>query len=390
MKTQFLFLSLLLLVCLLNFNCSSIHYSTRLIFWNVPSPKDYKKFPKNQIKKSVTPYHFTEGTKEQERQIYAQLAKSFHEEKYFNKNEAYPAKKVDAYLKKMKTAAFLVITNDTLVFEKYYNKYHKESIQTSFSIAKSVVSLLVGKALSDNKIKSIEDPITNYLPELLKVDKKFSYISVRNLLLMQSNICHNLERDGLKVYYYPNLEDLVLTKLQVEDCKHKSSWYNNYHTVLLGLILERTTGVEVSKYFEEQIWSKIGTESNASWSTDKKGLPLMAAGINARAIDFAKIGKLVLDNGYREREAIIDSIWIATSVTPPKNRSYAYHWWKSNLSGDFYAQGIWGQILYISPSLNTIIIRHGKSKGKIKDEISGDNWGERIEKVAATLQKYAN
>ena len=393
MKSPILFFFLILVACFIITSCSSIHYSTRLIFWNVPSPKDHKKFPKNQIKKSVTPYHFTKGTKEQERQIYAQLAKSFHEEKYFNKNEADPTKKVDAYLKKMKTAAFLVITNDTLVFEKYYNKNNRESIQTSFSIAKSIISLLVGKAIEEGSIKSVDDAITDYLPELLECDAQFSQITIKDLLKMKSGISHSLIRDGLKAYYYPDIEKYVLQKLSLTNPLVKEWDYNNYNSVLLGLIIKRAANSTIANYFEKHIWSLIGTESDASWSTDKNGLELMGAGLNARAIDYMKIGKLVLDNGFWNNQALIEKEWLdkATQENSDDRRSYCYHWYKPlkrftrDSSDDYFALGIWGQVMYISPTLNTTIIRFGKSKGNFAEEIEGGNWADRIIEFANYL-----
>jgi len=377
-------LSLLVLLCLVASSCTNVQYATRVVFRNVPSTKDHKKFPKKTIQKADTPYYFEEGTKSEEAVIEERL------------KDAFEVDNIDDYLRKMKTSAFIVITDNKIVFERYYNKHSRASMQTSFSIAKSVTSLLIGKAIAEGKINSIEDPITNYLPELLERDANFQEVSIQDLLLMCEKICHRQIWDGLKSYYYPDLESLVLNKLHlISSCKHDSHWYNNYHTILLGLILKRTTGVDASKYFEQHIWSKIGTEADASWSTDKKGFPMMAAGINARAIDFAKIGKLVLDNGDWEKESVIDKEWIHKTTQILTERYYNYHWFNSeNINSekqlvDFYAQGVWGQILYISPSLNTIILRQGKSKGSINDEFSGDTWGARITSVAEELHKYS-
>ena len=142
---------------------------------------------------------------------------------------------------------------------------------------------------------------------------------------------------------------------------------------------------------DRHIWSLIGTEANASWSTDKKGLALMAAGVNARAIDFAKIGKLVLNNGSWGEKPILEKEWIkkSTQENSIDRYSYCYHWYKSSIRNfdeegiqDYYAAGIWGQIMYVSPASNTIIIRFGKSKGNFAEEIDGGTWNDRIIKFA--------
>lgn len=154
------------------------------------------------------------------------------------------------------------------------------------------------------------------MPELLKVDSRFQEITIQQLLDMESPICHNEKTDGLKSIYYPDLKHLVFTSLQLFDCPKKSiiKNYNNYNTILLGIIVERVTGVRIAKYFEKKTWSQIGTEADASWSTDKKGQTMMTAGIDARAIDFAKLGKLVLQNGNWQNEELLETNWLQEST----------------------------------------------------------------------------
>lgn len=381
-KYNILWMLLLVLVT----SCTSARYLSRAVFWNIPSTKDYKKFPKQAIQAAKQTFHFEPGTHAQEIWIEERLKKSFG------------VTDVDEYLRKMKTSAFMVITNDTLVYERYYNKHHRASIQTSFSVAKSITSLLIGKAIEEGKIDSIETPIVQYLPELNR-EPVFQKITIRNLLKMETGICHGFMLDALKAYYYPDLEKLIAKKIKPDPCK-QDNWYNNYHTILLGLILERTTNTNISQYLEQHIWTKIGTEGAASWSTDKKGVALMTAGINARAIDFAKIGKLVLQEGKWEGQQLIQKEWLQQSFTDLNENveNYGYHWYQSyHNTPDYYAEGVWGQVLYISPSLNTIIIRHGKSRGKgikqgnvkeeLRWEIAGFPWSERIQLVATFLRR---
>lgn len=219
---------------------------------------------------------------------------------------------------------------------------------------------------------------------------------------MDSPICHNEKKDGLKAFYYPDLKELVFNTLQLFDCPENSviEDYNNYNTILLGIMIERVTGTRIAGYFGKHIWSKIGTESKASWSTDKKGQTMMSAGINARAVDFAKLGKLVLDDGKWKNKVLIRKEWLQESI-----HRHSYHWYKSYLGynralrkSDFYALGIRGQILYVSPNLNTIILRFGSSRLGIKkpknvdsrweninSEFAGMNWVARIKEIAKEL-----
>ena len=373
---------LFLLICICLSSCSSFHYYSRVVFWNFPGPNDHKKFPKDIIQKADETFHFAKGTPSQEAEIYQHLHKAFN------------AKDVDQHLKKLKTNTFLVIKNDTIVFERYYRGYHKKSIQTGFSIAKSVVSLLVGKTIEQGKLESIDLPISNYIPELLDQDSRFRQSTIKQLLEMNSPICHHEMIDGLKAYYSPDLKELVFTKLKW--CGYsKYGNYNHYNSILVGILLERITGMRIAKYFENHIWSKIGTEADASWSTDKKAQIMMAAGINARAIDFAKLGKLVLDDGQWLNKQLINKNWLQESI---HNWNQLY-WYDTDNSTDFHAMGLRGQILYVSPKMNTIILRLGSSKINFKKtdddtitrmdnaryEFGGANLAEKIEEFAELL-----
>ena len=379
---------LFLLIAIFFSSCSSFHYHSRVVFWNFPGPNDHKKFPKDIIQKADDTYHFSKGTPSQEAEIYRHLQLSFSGEGVANVED------VDRHLKKLKTNTLLVIRNDTLAFERYYRGYHQESIQTGFSITKSVVSLLVGKAIEEGKLESIDLPISDYIPELLDQDARFQEITIRQLLEMSSPICHHEMKDGLKAYYSPDLQELVFTKLKW--CGYPSDGYdyNHYNAILVGILLERITDTRISNYFENHIWSKIGTEANASWSTDKKAQIMMAAGINAKAIDFAKLGKLVLDEGQWNKDELIDKKWLQESI---HSRDPLY-WYSVRNSTDFYAMGLRGQILYISPKLNTIILRLGSSRlnfkktkadssrlDSFKREFAGSNLARQIRKFAEQL-----
>ena len=203
----------------------------------------------------------------------------------------------DAFLAKNRTQAFIVIQDDAILYEQYFNGASRDSIVTSFSTAKSFTSTLIGIAISEGYIHSVDDPITDYLPELAERDPAFANITIRDLLMMSSGIKYVefpfVNGDDAKTYYYPDLRQLALEDTHIVGLPGEQFHYNNYHPLLLGMILERATGTSVANYLQEKIWKPVGMEYPGSWSLDEHGFEKMESGINARAIDFAKFGRLV-------------------------------------------------------------------------------------------------
>jgi CubicO group peptidase (beta-lactamase class C family) len=154
--------------------------------------------------------------------------------------------------------------------------------------------------------------------------------------------------------------------------------YNNYHPLLLGIILERAAGMSVSEYFRQKIWDKIGAESDASWSLDseKSGFEKMESGLNFKSIDFIKIGSMLLHRGKWNGETLVSEAWLDRSIisedtSPQSSIGYQYMWYSfANEKGgyDYFAHGNHGQYLYISPENNTVIVRTGNEEGEL------DTW----------------
>ena len=297
---------------------------------------------------------------------------------------------LEEFLTKSKTSSFLVIQNDTILYEKYLNGYTRDSQVTSFSVAKSFVSTLVGIAIDEGSIDSVNDPITKYIPELLEHDPAFSNITIENLLMMSSGIRYRetgfLNGDDAKTYYWPDLRSLAINNVKIEGPRQAIFHYNNYHPLLMGIILESATGIPVSEYMESRLWSRIGTEFDAGWSLDDTGFEKMESGINARAIDFAKFGKLILENGTWEGDELVSSNWVTLATSPHSvsdyenyyseyddyifsdgNGFYKYFWWgiQRDNGYDYLAEGNLGQFIYISPSKNLIIVRFGEKYGSL-------------------------
>ena len=297
---------------------------------------------------------------------------------------------VDDLMTKIRTQALVVIKDDQIVYEKYYNGYERGSIVTSFSSVKSINSALIGIAVDEGLIGSVDDPWVQYLPEFK--GRGLDEMSLRDLLMMSSGIQYVEDEnlfpllgapfsDDAKTYYYPDLRRLALNEVKPgAEPVGKTMHYNNYHPILEGMLLERVSGMPVAAYLEQKIWQPLGMEYPASWSLDSQDTAFekMESGLNARAIDFARFGLLFLHNGMWNGEQIIAEAWVKESTSPdPTDRRewpywpeykqnggyYKYHWWGSvRLDGhhDFVAAGNFGQYIYVCPQKNLVIVRFGE------------------------------
>ncbi len=362
----------------------SPQYVYREIFMNMGNVYDYRILPERTLTASPIPFSLAEN-KSMETQVKAA----------FQSNSE--IKDLDTFLADTGTQAFLVIRNDTIVYERYFKGNQRDSIVTSFSVAKSFDSALVGIAINEGYIKSLSDPITDYIPELAARDPRFKDIQIRHLLMMASGLRYNTDRpisfgDDNLTYEFDNLRHLALTETEVVEPPSVTFVYNNYNPLLIGMILERATGKTVTDYLQEKIWTPIGMEFDGSWSLDSKasGFEKMESGINARAIDFAKFGRLYLNNGNWDGEQIVPSAWVEESTRDkgllqglPIN--YGYMWWGENCnpsSKDYFAMGNLGQFIYVSPVKNLIIVRNGERYGL---EGEGKAWGEIFCQAAKAL-----
>lgn len=331
---------------------------TRFVVYNFADINDHKKFPARNIENGTTKFIFPTAGK-------GKFPKELH-----LKNKTYP---FEQYLEDNKTVAFLVIKNDTIQYEKYWNNYDSSSIVPSFSMAKSITSILIGCAIDDKLIESINEPITNYIPELK--GNGFEKVTIEHLLQMTSGIDFNESYsnpcgDAATFYYGTNLRKAIdKMKLKVEP--EKQFEYVSGNTQLLGLILERALKEKtITSYLEEKIWKPLEMEFDASWSLDRKkdGLEKTFCCINARARDYAKIGRLYLNKGNWNGKQIVSEDWVKQSTKIDTTKGsvwyYQYQWWLPTQTGDFMAQGIIGQYIYVNPEKNLIIVRLGKKEGK--------------------------
>jgi CubicO group peptidase (beta-lactamase class C family) len=365
-------------------------YLTRVIFWGESDYKDLEKFPARTIHKAPPTFTFDQLPADNP---YASQIEAIGDDATDGR--------VEDYLEASGTTTFLVVRDDELLYEKYFNGYDKDSLQTSFSMAKSYASALVGIAIDEGYIKSVDEPITNYIPELLEKDERFKSITIRHLLTMSSGIKYeeggdlpwSEDADDTKTYYATDLRELALN-CQIEGEPGEYFEYNNYNPLLVGMIVERATGMPVSRFLQEQLWKPVGMEADGSWSLDSKksGFEKMESGVNARARDFARFGMLFAKEGRNwEGEQLISRSWVEESTradaTTDPSLEYQYFWWVDTpgSKNHFSARGKYGQYIYVAPEKDLVIVRLGKEEG----EQGYDYWISLFEELSSKLDTSA-
>jgi CubicO group peptidase (beta-lactamase class C family) len=362
-------LALALAVVAVGYLLAPHFYLTRTIFWGESDYKDYEKFPARTVHNAPPTFRFNRVPADNP---YASQIEAIGRD---TSNGS-----LGDYLEASETTAFLVIHNDKLLYERYFNGYNERSVNTSFSMAKSFASALVGIAIDEGHIKSVDEPITDYIPELLEKDKRFKSITIQHLLTMTSGIKYeeggdlpwSEEADDTKTYYATDLRELALENCRIEREPGEYFEYNNYNPLLVGMILERATGMPVARYLQEKLWKPMGMEADGSWSLDStsSGFEKMESGINARARDFARFGMLFAKEGTWEGRQLISRGWVEESTradtTTDPSVDYQYFWWIDTPDGKshFSARGNYGQYIYVAPEKNLVIVRLGKEEGE--------------------------
>jgi CubicO group peptidase (beta-lactamase class C family) len=364
----------LLVISVFLFIISSCQFG-RFIIYNFADINDYKKFPKRDLHANNKPFVFPKGRSEG-----ARVPKGLT----INGKEV----SIESYLQSNKTVAFLIIHDDIIVYEKYFSGYDSASVVPSFSMAKSYTSALIGCAIDDGLIQSVDEPVTNYIPELKK--NGFEKVTIKHLLQMTSGLDFNESYydpfgDAAAFYYGKKLKENTL-HLTLKRAPGIQFDYTSGTTQILGLVLERALKTEnITHYFDRKIWFPLEMEFDGSWSIDKNdGMEKTFCCINARARDFAKFGRLYLNNGNWNGKQVISANWIKESTTPDVTNGgtnyYKYQWWLSpNDPGSFYAEGHLGQYIYVNPAKKLIIVRLGKGYGET-------NWNSLFSNYAATVE----
>ncbi|MEY3235992.1 MAG: hypothetical protein RI883_93 [Bacteroidota bacterium] len=288
----------------------------------------------------------------------------------FNKNQ--PSALDLNFMNDLDTRAFLVFKGDSIVYEKYFDKHRLNTVSNSFSAAKTVVALLIGIAVEEGKIKSLDEPVFNYIPEFSANGKE--KITIRHLLMMSSGLdweesSSNPLSDNAESYYGTDLHGLV-TRQKVVTTPGKAFNYQSGNSQLLGYIIEKATGKTVSEYTQEKIWNRIGTEHEAYWSLDKEnGDEKSFCCLYATARDFGRLGKLILNEGKCGKQQIIPLWYMKEMCQVPNltteehvpNKRYGLHIWtyQGETNPIYYCRGIKGQYIISIPTENLVIVRLG-------------------------------
>jgi CubicO group peptidase (beta-lactamase class C family) len=375
----------------------SPEYVYRTLRFGESSVDDYLSgFPLRPLTASATPFAFSEAESPEARTTL---------------ESAFGTPNLDALLAETDTQALIVIKDDTIIYEGYATDFERDSMATSFSVAKSFDSALIGIAIDEGYVGSVDDPITHYLPELLDRDPDFGRITIEDLLLMASGLDYQELRwwlfngDDPLTTYYPDQREISLNNINIVDPPGQYFLYNKYHPQLLGMILERTTQMSVTEYTQTRLWDRIGMEYDGAWALDSEasGFEKMEAGLNARPIDFAKLGRLILNDGTWDGEQIVSAGWVeeSTSLDPATHNAdyysrawgpfvyddghgyYKYMWYglvREGEHSDIMAEGDHGQFIYVSPANDVIIVRNGTEFG-----LSPEEWIDVFHRVVGEL-----
>jgi len=290
---------------------------------------------------------------------------------------------------KYETVAFLVIQHNRIIFEEFREDYSPLSASNSFSMSKSIISLLVGCAIDDGYIQSVNQPVGDFLPQWTSFDGKI--LTIKDLLTMSAGVewdeSHNsLFSKTTEAYYGKDLWKLALTEKLIEKPGVRFN-YQSGVSQILAFLLQKATGKSVSEYASEKIWTPIHAEQDALWSLDHKdGMEKAYCCFNSNARDFARIGQLVLNKGRWGLVQVVDSNYVKEAITPatwlkftPKSEPdqttppqtgpctfYGYQFWLVDYKGLHipYMRGILGQYVFIIPELDAIIVRLGKQRDK--------------------------
>lgn len=326
----------------------------KAIWYNTVDIDDYKIFPNNTVVTGTPqPWQTAAG---------------------YNKKNL--PKELQTMLQDLQTIAVLAIKNDSIVFEKYWDGYSDSSLSASFSAAKSITSLLVGAALKEGKIKSLQEPVGNYLYEFKSGDK--AAVKIIDLLTMSSGSDWDESYGSLfsvttEAYYG---SDIYKTATRVSIVRKPGTYheYKSGDTELLAMILQKATGKSLAAYASEKLWQPMGAEHAALWSVDHTGgIEKAYCCFNSNARDFARIGQMMLDSGRWKGNEIIPLDYFQQSVRAcmiPDNTGkpcnyYGFQWWIIPGRPEiFYARGILGQYIIVIPSKRTVLVRLGKKRSE--------------------------
>ncbi len=354
-----LIVALVLAVLGITYFCLPYYLRRALVYQNV-NIDDYKIFD-NRIIKAGTPQAWAVDADCNKKQISAEDM---------------------TQIEKYRTIAFLVIKDQKIKYEKYWDGYSEVSYSNSFSMAKSIVSLMIGIAIEEGKIDSVNQKVGDFLPQFKNGNN--SQLTIKQLLTMSADLDWDESYSSAtsittKAYYGNNVSDLALARQVVKE-SGKLFNYQSGSTQLLALIVNKATGKNISEYCSEKIWQLVGAEHDAQWCLDhENGMEKAYCCFNSNARDFARFGQLLLNRGKWNDKQIVSESYLNQALTPASNLIdpadnssvdfYGYQWWMLKYKGKqvYYMRGILGQYVFVIPELNTVIVRLGHERSSEKE-----------------------
>ena len=301
------------------------------------------------------------------------------------------------FLSETDTSALLVIKDGKIRYEQYWLGSGPKVRWMSMSVAKSVTSMLVGAAVAEGKIVSVDDLVTRYLPEFK--DTAYDGVRIKDVLQMSSgaywredyaDLTSSIGALAATLATGDSFAAFPPTLKKREHAPGTFNRYNSAETIVLGMLVERVTGQSLAQYTQAKLWQPLGAESNAFWIVDNKGTAMSFGGFNATARDYARLGELFRLKGKWKGKQVLPAKWVHDSVTPdaphlmPGKRAnsdsdmgYGYQWWvPGGKDGDFSAIGVYNQFVYVNPNSRMVIVKlsANSSYGQTNDDSSWREW----------------
>lgn len=282
-----------------------------------------------------------------------------------------PGDPVGAHMAAHNVAGVLVLKDGRIRLERYARGHSAKGRYTSFSVAKSLTSTLVGAAVADGYIKSVDDPVTRYIPEFS--GSAYDGVSVAQVLTMTSGVKWSEDytdpnSDVASMYREPpppgvDATVAYLRKLPREAAPGTKWVYKTGETNLIGVLVTKATGKTLAQYLQEKIWAPFGMEQDAFWMIDVGGQDIGGCCISMSLRDYARVGQFVLADGVIGKKRVVPEGWFAAAThaqaqTGTPGRGYGYQWW-TNADGTFQAQGIFGQMIYVDPPRKLVVVLSG-------------------------------
>lgn len=274
---------------------------------------------------------------------------------------------IERYMQQQRSAAIVIVLDGKVVFERYGLGFGPQGKWTSFSVAKSLTSTLAGAAVKDGSIRSLDDKVTDYIPDMK--GSVYDDVTVRQLLTMTSGVKWNEDytdpKSDVALFNEHQVEDGVdvtvsyMRKLAREAPPGQKFVYKTGETNLIGVLISQATGKPLAEYLSEKVWAEFGMEHDASWLLGSSGHEISGCCIQAATRDMARFGLFMLGGGVASGQQVLPAGWISEATTKQAEtgepgRGYGFQWWTYD-SGAYSAQGIFGQGIFIDPARKLVI-----------------------------------